>query len=73
MDDGKIVRLQVCGGCHGQIGGVEHHLIFVNFSLILAGEVLAQPTANNLVEDLISNKDNKSSCEDNPATGEKDK
>jgi hypothetical protein len=24
----------------------------------MAGDVLAQPTANNLVEDLISNKDN---------------
>ena len=39
----------------------------------MVGDVLAEPTANNLVEYLISNEDNESSCEDNPATGEKDK
>ena len=48
-------------------------MIFVYFSLILAGDVLAQPTANNLVKDLISNEDNEGSCENNPATREKDK
>ena len=48
-------------------------MIFFKFTLIMVGDVLAQPTANNLVEDLITNKDNKRSCENNPATREKDK
>ena len=39
----------------------------------MVGDVLVQPTANNLGEDLISNEDKQSSCEDNPATGEKAK
>ena len=34
--------------------------------------VSTEPTADNLVEDLISNEDNESSREDNPATAEKE-
>ena len=34
--------------------------------------VSTEPTADNLVEDLINNEDNESSREDDPATAEKE-
>ena len=37
------------------------------------GDVATESAADNLVEDLISNEDNKNTSKDNPAQGEEDK
>jgi hypothetical protein len=52
---------------------VKSDLFFVIFIIIIMRDVATESTADNLVENLISNKYNQGTSEDNPTQGEKDK
>ena len=52
---------------------VQYNLLLLSLRDIIMRDIAAESTADNLVEDLISNEDNESPREDNPTQGEKDK
>ena len=51
----------------------KSNLLLISLRDIIIRDIASESTADNLVEDLISNEDNESPREDNPTQGEKDK